>query len=404
MMLYKFIKSNLVYSCLLLLAVYGCQQKDKEEGIDEELQFAVQQTQHMLDTLQYLQHDRLPKSVDKQGVMTQSDIYDWTSGFFPGTLWYLYEFSQDTSLKAKAQYWTQLLQPIQNYYGHHDIGFMINCSYGNAYRITGDTAYKNVMVQTAKSLLKRYNPKVGAILSWDADKGWQKDRGWKYPVIIDNMMNLELLFNAYRFTGDSTFYKVAVSHADKTMANHYRPDYSSYHVVDYDPETGQVLHQQTAQGYADSSAWARGQAWGLYAYAFCYRETGLKRYLDQAKHIADYILNHKHLPADKVPYWDFDAPDIPDTYRDASAAAIIASGLLDLATEIKGADGHHYRQVAVTILQNLSKPPYRATLGTNQGFILQHSVGSIPHNSEIDVPLVYADYYYVEALMKLRKK
>jgi uncharacterized protein YyaL (SSP411 family) len=394
---------KLIRPLLFLLLVVGCQQEQPASDPDAGLNFAVKQTHHMLDTLSVLQKDRLPKSVDKSGRMTQSDIYDWTSGFFPGSLWYLYEFNKNDSLKQQAVRWTELLKPLQFFSGHHDVGFMVNCSYGNAYRITGDTAYRSIMIQTAKSLMKRYNPKVGAILSWDADKGWQKEKGWKYPVIIDNMMNLELLFKASQYTGDSIFYKAAVSHADKTMKHHFRPDYSSYHVVDYDPETGRVLHRQTAQGNADSSAWARGQAWGLYAYTFCYRETGLKRYLEQAEHIADFILQHPNLPADKVPYWDFDAPGIPDTYRDASAAAIMASALIDLAKETKGEASINYRQTAETIVKNLSNSPYRAALGTNQGFILKHSVGSLPHRNEIDVPLVYADYYYIEALMKLRK-
>jgi len=394
---------KLIHAILFLLLLVGCRQEQPASDPDAELNFAVKQTQHMLDTLGVLQKDRLPKSVDKNGRMTQSDIYDWTSGFFPGSLWYLYEFSKNDTLKQQAIHWTALLKPIQVFSGHHDVGFMINCSYGNAFRITGDTAYRSIMVRTAKSLMKRYNPKVGAILSWDADKGWQKEKGWKYPVIIDNMMNLELLFKASQYTGDSTFYKAAVSHADKTMQHHFRPDFSSYHVVDYDPETGAALHHQTAQGNADSSAWARGQAWGLYAYTFCYRETGLKRYLEQAEHIADFILQHPRLPADKVPYWDFDAPGIPDTYRDASAAAIIASALIDLAKETKGDASTTYRQIAEMIVKNLSNAPYRAVLGTNQGFILKHSVGSLPHQNEIDVPLAYADYYYIEALMKLRK-
>lgn len=397
------IQMRFVYLGLLFILAAGCKERETERREQEDLQFALQQTQHMLDTLQHLQKDRLPKSMDKNGLMTQSDIYDWTSGFFPGTLWYLYEYSGDANLKEKAVHWTQLLEPVQYFSGHHDVGFMMNCSYGNAYRITRDTTYKNILIQTAKSLLKRYNPKVGALLSWDADKGWQKDRGWKYPVIIDNMMNLELLFNVFRFTGDSTFYKVAVSHADKTIKHHFRPDFSSYHVVDYDPETGEVRKQQTAQGYADTSAWARGQAWALYAYTFCYRETGLDRYLEQAKHIANFILQHKNFPADKIPYWDFDAPDIPKTYRDVSSAAIIASALFDLEKLVAGEQAATYRQTAESILHNLAEPTYRATLRTNQGFLLKHSVGSIPHKNEVDVPLIYADYYYVEALMKRDK-
>lgn len=393
------------FYALFCLYFLSCRHVEPAGKVDEQLTFAYRQTLHMLDTLNYLKKDRFPKSVDTAGNMTQSDIYDWTSGFFPGTLWYLYEFSEDTLIKNQAAHWTALLEPIKDFYGHHDVGFMINCSYGNAYRITQDTSYRNIMIQAARSLIKRYDEGVGAILSWNVDDGsWQSERGWKYPVIIDNMMNLELLFKAFEFTGDSSFYKVAVAHADKTLTNHFRPDYSSYHVVDYDPKTGEVRNQHTAQGFAHESAWARGQAWGLYGFAFCYRETGQDRYLEQAEHIADYILNHPRLPEDKIPYWDFDAPDIPSAYRDVSAATVIASGLLELAKFVPEEKGKQYLLAAKDMLRHLASPPYRAGLNTNQGYILEHSVGSIPHGNEIDVPLIYADYYYVEALMKLRNR
>jgi len=213
-------------------------------------------------------------------------------------------------------------------------------------------------------------------------------------------MNLELLFDATTFSGDSTFYQIAVSHADVTLANHFRPDYSSYHVVDYDPADGRVLHQQTAQGYADSSAWARGQAWALYGFIMCFEKTGSEKYRNQAQHVADFIINHPRLPSDKIPYWDFDSPDIPNTYRDVSAGAIIASALLKLADAVDETASGRYRKIATTMLDALSSADYRAAMGTNQGFILKHSVGSIPHNNEIDVPLAYADYYYLEALLR----
>jgi uncharacterized protein YyaL (SSP411 family) len=274
------------------------------------------------------------------------------------------------------------------------MGFKIYCSYGTGYGITKDAAYKEVIIQSAKTLSTRFNSTVGCIRSWDHHK-----EQWGYPVIIDNMMNLELLFAATRLTGDSSYYKIAVSHANTTMKNHFRADYSSYHVVDYDTLTGKVVKRQTHQGYADESAWARGQAWGLYGYTMCYRETKNVAYLQQAEHIAAFILHHPNLPADKIPYWDFNAPEIPNEPRDVSAASVLASGLLELAKYSK--NKKEYLSVANTILQNLTQH-YRSPIGENKGFILLHSTGSKPAKSEVDVPLNYGDYYYLEAL--LRKK
>ncbi len=318
---------------------------------------------------------------------------DWTSGFFPGQLWYLYELTGDKSWKAEAIRYTELSKKEQFNKGTHDLGFMIYCPFGNGYRLTQDTAYRSVIIQAAKSLSSRFSPKTGTIKSWD-----HNTQLWTYPVIIDNMMNLELLFNATKFSGDSTFYKIAVTHANTTLKNHFRPDNSSYHVVDYDPQTGRVVKRLTHQGYADESAWARGQAWGLYGFTLCYRETGNPAYLEQARKIAAFMLNHPRLPADKVPYWDFDAPNIPDAPRDASAATITASALYQLAELAKDKS---YRETADKIMSSLTRS-YRSPLNQNFGFILLHSTGHLPAKSEIDVPINYADYYYLEAL--LRKK
>jgi len=268
---------------------------------------------------------------------------------------------------------------------------MLYCSFGNGLHLTNDPAYKAILIQGAKSLCTRFSPKAGVIKSWDHGKD-------KFPVIIDNMMNLEFLFWTTKVTGDSSFYKIAVTHANTTMKNHFRPDNSSYHVLHYDTATGNVINKVTAQGYANESAWARGQAWGLYGYTMTYRETKDKKYLDQAVKIAEFFLNHPNLPKDKVPYWDFNAPDIPNTQRDASAAAIAASGLLELGGYVK--NGTKYIQAAEEMLISLSSPAYLAKLNTNQNFILMHSVGHKPAKSEIDVPITYADYYYVEALLR----
>ena len=279
--------------------------------------------------------------------------------------------------------------------GTHDMGFKVYCSFGNGYRLTGDVAYKDVLLQAAYTLTTRYKEGAGIIRSWDHSR----DK-WDCPVIIDNMMNLELLFWAFRTSGDSLFYNVAVNHARTTMKNHFRDDYSSYHVVDYDTITGAVLHKHTHQGYAHESAWSRGQAWGLYGYTVCYRETGLPEFLEQAKHIENYIFSSPTLPEDLVPYWDFNAPGIPNEPRDASAATVTASALYELSM-YDPAKRQDYITKANTILENLSAN-YRAAAGKDRGFLLLHSTGSKMHNVEVDVPIVYADYYYLEALKRYK--
>lgn len=335
---------------------------------------------------------------------TDSSVYycgfsDWRSGFFPGSVWYLYELTGDSTLLPLATKYTEAIEEAKDLTWHHDIGFIINCSFGNGLRLAGKPEYKDVMVQAAKSLSTRFREAPGIIQSWDVERGWQSERGWECPVIIDNMMNLELLFEATRLSGDSSFYKVAVAHADRTMKEHFRLDGSCYHVIDYSIKDGKVRHRQTAQGYADESVWSRGQAWAVYGYVVCYRETKDRKYLDQALKTFNFMKNHKAIPADLIPYWDMDAPNIPDAPRDASTASCMASALYEIST-MDVPDAGSYKVYADSIMVSLSSPAYRAELGTNGNFILMHSVGSIPHNSEIDVPLNYADYYFIEALKR----
>lgn len=317
------------------------------------------------------------------------DIYDWTSGFFPGSLWYVYEFTQDESVKAEAIKYTELLNPLREYTGTHDLGFMINCSYGNALRLSPNDTIPAVLVQTAGNLCSRFNEQVGCILSWDFGH-------WNYPVIIDNMMNLDLLFSASRLTGDPKYKEVAIKHADKTMANHFRDNYTCWHVVSYNDD-GTVEMKETFQGKNHDSSWSRGQAWAVYGYTATYRETGDRKYLDFAVNIADMIMS-KVTTEDAIPYWDYDAPVLEDTPRDASAAAVTACGLLELSTMAE--DGQKYFDYAEKILKSLSSDAYLAAEGENQGFVLMHSTGSLAHGSEIDVPLNYADYYYLEGLQR----
>ncbi|WP_200974480.1 glycoside hydrolase family 88 protein [Echinicola sp. 20G] len=317
----------------------------------------------------------------------------WCSGFYPGTLLYLNEYNADKVLKGEADRALDLLKKEQYNTSTHDLGFMMYCSFGNAFRLDPKPEYKEILIQSAQSLSTRFSEKVGAIKSWDSKEG-------DFLVIIDNMMNLELLFWATAATGDSTYYDIAIKHADTTLKNHFREDHSSYHVLNYDPETGEVNKKRTAQGYADESAWARGQAWGLYGYTVMYRVTKEQKYLDQAVAIADFVLNHPNMPEDKVPYWDFDAPNIPDELRDSSAGAIMASALLELAEYVEAGKAEKYGQDAKQMINTLTGPEYIAAEGTNGGFLLKHGVGHIPENSEIDVPLTYGDYYLVEAMLR----
>jgi hypothetical protein len=331
-----------------------------------------------------------PRSVEK-GELVLVPSKDWCSGFFPGELWYLYQYTKNPKWLNEAKAYTANIEQEKTNGGTHDMGFKIYCSVGNGYKLTKDAHYKEVILEAAKTLATRFNPTVGCIKSWDNRKDW------KFPVIIDNMMNLELLFEASKLSHDSSFYKIAVSHANTTMKNHFRDDHSSFHVIDYDPETGKVLHKQTHQGYADNSAWARGQAWGLYGYTMCYRETKNKTYLKQAENIAKFIFNNPNMPKDMVPYWDFNDPAIPNAPRDASAAAVIASALYELS--MYSANAKQYKAWANSIVKNLTNN-YQAKPGESKGFILLHSTGNKPANGEIDAPISYADYYYLEALLR----
>lgn len=366
--------------------------------IDENIENAKQQIGSLLDSSEEGDEIRIP-STFKDGKIVFVPEDDWVSGFFAGTLWYMYELTGEEKWAEAAKRHTDNIEAVKDLKWHHDIGFMIGDSFGNGMRLKNVEGYDSVMVCAAKSLSTRYRPNAGVIQSWDADRGWQAKRGWKCPVIIDNMMNLELLFKATELTGDSTYYNIAVSHADQTMQNHFRPDYSCYHVVDYDPETGECRGRCTAQGYSDDSAWARGQAWALYGYATMYNYTKDPKYLEHSEKVAEYLFNNKNMPEDFVPYWDFDAPNIPNEYRDVSSAAVIASGLYDLYSITKK---NIYKERADKIIVSLSSPKYRAQPGTNGGFILMHSVGSVPHNGSVDQPLNYADYYFLEALLKKR--
>jgi hypothetical protein len=384
--------------------------------IDSSLMLACGQYRLMM---QHLPQDQLPIAYESKNkkIVTRKPSY-WTSGFYPGILLYLYEFSKDSMLLNEGIRSMNLLENEQYNTKTHDLGFMMYCSYGNAYRLFGNKTYENVLIQSAKSLASRFNPKIGLIKSWERTTSLDGKTPWKFPVIIDNMINLELLFFASKATGDPSYRDIAIKHALATMKNHFRPDHSTYHVVDYDPETGAVRHRQSYQGFADNSTWSRGQAWAVYGYTMVYRETGKKKFLKTACRAADFFLNNKDLPEDKVPYWDFNANQAgytphwkrkynPDEYayipRDASAGAVVASALLELAGYVNSHKSKRYFAAAEAMLHSLCSNNYTASIDEDSGFVLKHCTGSFPHGAEIDEPIIYGDYYFIEALMRYVK-
>jgi unsaturated chondroitin disaccharide hydrolase len=383
---------------MIFMGTYTYAQQREEERLCKiiDQNFIEARAQYKVLT-QNLPSDKFPKTYyPKTGKYEYSGSGWWCSGFYPGTLLNIFEQTRDSSFYHEAMRIMKLLEKEQFNLTTHDLGFMMYCSFGKANQLSPSAHFKEILINSAKSLSGRFDPKVGCIRSWDSQKS-------DFLVIIDNMMNLELLFWATQATGDSTFYKIAVTHANTTMKNHFRGDYSSYHVVNYNPETGEVQQKRTAQGASDESAWARGQAWGLYGFTVMYRETKDVKYLEQAKHIAGFILHHPNLPADRIPYWDFNATGIPNALRDVSSASIIASALLELQAYVDRKSSKEYTGIAQKILWSLSNDPYKAKPGTNGGFILQHCVGNMPQNTEVDVPVTYADYYFTEAMARFKK-
>ena len=382
--------------CTLALQAAAPKQK-MAKFIQKEMDFAVLQSMRMYDSVKE-QEGRLVNTA-RDGQLRTCSSRDWVAGFFPGTLWYLYEYSADPDVLAAAERMTERMAPEQYNTTNHDVGFMIYCSYGNGWRLTGRDDYRQVIINAGNSFSTRFNPAVGCTRSWDPQP--QKNRD--FIVIVDNMMNLELLTVTSALTGDGKFMDMARTHANTTIRNHYRPDFSSWHVVNYDGQTGEIVRKETEQGYSDDSAWSRGQAWGLYGFTMMYRQTRDPRYLEQAVNIGKFLMNHPALPKDKIPYWDLDAPVTKDTPRDASAACIMASAFIELSTFV--ADpvlSQQFLTLAEQQLTSLSKAPYRSKLGENANFILKHSTSNMPARN-FDTPLVYADYYYIEALLRYKR-
>ncbi|MEY2835483.1 MAG: hypothetical protein RLZZ557_1145 [Bacteroidota bacterium] len=339
----------------------------------------------------------MPKTLNKgTGKVEVSNTKWWCSGFFPGSLLYIFEHTQDQEILKIAKKRLAIQEKEKHYTGNHDLGFMMFNPFGNAYRLFKNPNDKKTIDTAAMSLITRYRPEIKSIQSWN------KNKNFNCPVIIDNMMNLELLLWVTENGGDAKFREIAINHANSTIANHYRPDYSAFHVLDYDLTTGKLIAGKNHQGYNDASAWARGQAWGFYGFTMMYRFVKDERYLNHARNIIKFLLNHPNMPGDLIPYWDFNAPEIPNALRDASAASVMASGLLELSRYTKGKESKMYVDAARKIIVKLASDEYRAKQGENGGFILMHSVGHLTAKSEVDVPLTYADYYFLEAMHRYK--
>ncbi len=403
-------KVELFFLSLIIIPLFTSCVDKKKDFIKENVEFATAQTDNMLQSVIAPNGKNYPRTMKEDGSLAVTGMYDWTPGFFPGSLWYLYELTGDKKWEGEAEKWTASLEPLKTFTGHHDLGFMMYCSYGNAERLASRPEYKEILIESANSLSSRFSETTGTIKSWNYRKAWNDTVEWFYPVIIDNMMNLEMLFYASKISGDKKYYDLAVKHSETTLKNHFREDFSTYHVVNYDTITGEVLDQATCQGFSDNSTWARGQAWAIYGYTMVYRETKDPKFLNAAVKATDFYL--KNLPEDRIPLWDFNvgedgyapegisyAVEFQEKKKDTSAAAIVCSALFELA---EYANNQSYTESAIKMLYSLASPAYRAALGTNANFLLMHCVGSIPHKSEIDKPLVYADYYFLEALVRYK--
>jgi len=385
---------------VLLFCACSANHSDNSFDVNGALKYCSAQTNRTLKELEPIDYTMMPRNImDSLNTWScrKASKEEWTSGFWPGILWYDYEATKDPKIKAEAEKFTASLGFLSKTPAYdHDLGFLVFCSYGNAYRLTKNPVYKKIILDTADSLATLFNPKVGTILSWPREV---KARNWPHNTIMDNMINLEMLFWAAKNGGDKRLYDIAVSHANKTMKCQFRPDYSSYHVAVYDTVTGNLIKGVTHQGYADNSMWARGQAWAIYGFTVCYRETKNPEYLSFVQKVTDIYL--KGLPEDYVPYWDFSAPDIPKAPRDASAACVVASALLELSTYLDKDKAEEYKDAAVKMLKSLSSPAYQC--GDAKPAFLLHSTGHWPNGSEIDASIIYADYYYIEALLRFKK-
>jgi len=379
--------------------------KNDDFSVNKELKYCNEQVKKALVELQKedgsFDYSMEPRNILKgdkqQGWNCQkAEAKYWCSGFWPGILWMDYANTGDEKIRQMAEGYTESLhniafQPVYD----HDIGFLLFSSYGKGYQLTHNKEYKKVILAAADSLATLFNPIVGTIMSWPREVD---NRHWPHNTIIDNMINLDLMFWAAQNGGNKLLYDVAVTHAMTTMKNHFRPDGSCYHVAVYDTLDGHFIKGVTHQGYADNSMWARGQAWAIYGYTMVYRYTGKEVFLDFAQKATDVYLRRLG-NTDLIPKWDFDDPSTTAS-KDASAACVVADALLELQGYVGGKKGERYKDLAINMLRQLSTEEYQSR-DKNVSFLM-HSTGNHPSNSEIDASIIYADYFYLEALLRAK--
>jgi rhamnogalacturonyl hydrolase YesR len=384
-------KNNLIILLLLIGFISSCKTDIiKSYNLEKELENRYTKLlSYPLDSLAF------PRSYNsKEKKIKKVPSKDWTSGFYAGNFWQIYELTNKSQYKELAKKWTSFIEKEKYNNKTHDMGFKVYNSFGQGLKYEENQKYKDIIVQSAQTLSTRFNETVGSIRSWDFNK-----KRWDFPVIIDNMMNLEMLFEATKISKDSSFHKIAVQHANTTLKNHFREDNSCFHVLDYNPTNGDIRMKVTHQGFSDSSSWARGQGWGIYGFTMAYRYTKDKKYLNRAKATAGFFLSHKNLPEDGIPYWDFNAPNIPNEPRDVSAGAIVASALIELYGYTKN---ETYINYSKKFLKNVQTTNYILPKDVKAPFILNHSSGDWSKRSEMDEPIVYGDYYFLEALIRMK--
>ena len=420
-------------SLALGLAMMACQTQTQAPQLDVEkdLAYCAVQVDRALDglrladgTYDYTMEPRNILEGEVQWNCRRASAEEWCSGFWSGVLWMVYESeelkvkseefasaqqappcavanstlsTQHSTLKEAAEGYTDSLkflatQPVYD----HDLGFLVINSFLKGYEATGREDYKQTALACADTLATLFNPTVGTLLSWPRHV---KDYGG-HNTIMDNMINLELLFWASENGGSQQLRDIAIRHAETTMQNHFREDGSCYHVAVYDTLTGQFLRGVTHQGYADESMWSRGQSWAIYGYTMVYRYTRDQRFLDFAQKVTDIYLRRLHETSDDwVPLWDMDDPRGLEAPKDASAACVVASALLELCNYVGEDKGTVYREAATQMLADLGTDKYQSR-DRNVAFLM-HSTGHHPAGSEIDASIIYADYYYIEALIKM---
>ena len=380
---------------LITIILSGCKSETKTDvNSASEVQSVLESRYHKL--LEYpLDSLAFPRSyAHEKKQIKKVPSKDWTSGFFAGNLWQIYELTGNENFKNRAKAWTAFIEKEKHNNRTHDMGFKVFCSFGNGLKHENNQAYKDIIVESAQTLSTRFDESIGSIRSWDFNKDI-----WQFPVIIDNMMNLELMFEATKISGDSTYHDIAIKHANTTLKNHFREDHSTWHVLDYDTITKQPRLKVTHQGIADSSAWARGQGWAINGFTMMYRYTKDQKYLERAKATADFFINHKNLPADGIPFWDFNDPSIPNVSRDVSAAAVVASGLVELYGYTKN---EAYLNYSKKVIKSIETMEYVLPAQFEAPFILDHSFGDWSKRSEMNEPIVYGDYYYLQTLIRLK--